>query len=69
MELTAQQRTVLRAISEGRVPRDEAFVAKLKRRGLITRSVHLPHAGLPSALHLTDEGAAALAESDGSTDG
>ena len=37
--LTPQQWAVLAAINEGRAPRDEAFLAKLRRKGLITKSV------------------------------
>lgn len=41
----------LRALAEGRTPTDEALIAKLRRKGLVSRSVFDRH-----AYFLTDEG-------------
>ncbi len=56
-ELTPYQLAALRAVNEGRIPAEEALLAKLRRRQLIRRSVFAER-----PWYLTDEGHRVLAE-------
>ena len=57
--MNAFQVAALRAIDAGRVPAEEAMVAKLKRLGLIARGPLTPR-----ELYLTSIGQAAIADAD-----